>query len=129
MLRIAKSSIQGKGLFTNVALRARQKIGEFTGERISLREARKRAKGAKRIAIVEVSDTVALDGTRRGGPFSFINHSCDSNVFIRIAFGRAEFYARKNIDAGDELTCDYVDSHHNGRLPCRCGSLKCRKFI
>src|ERR1700694_2806732 len=98
MLRIAKSSIQGKGLFTNVALRARQKIGEFTGERISLREARKRAQGAKRIAIVEVSDTVALDGTRRGGPFSFINHSCDSNVFIRIAYGRAEFYARKNID-------------------------------
>jgi SET domain-containing protein len=129
MLRIAKSSIQGKGLFTNVALRARQKIGEFTGERISLREARKRAKGAKRIAIVEVSDTVALDGTRRGGPFSFINHSCDSNVFIRIAYGRAEFYARKNIDAGDELTCDYVSSHHDGQLPCRCGSGKCRKFI
>jgi SET domain-containing protein len=129
MLRIAKSSIQGKGLFTNVALHARQKIGEFTGERISLREARKRAKGAKRIAIVEVSDTVALDGTRRGGPFSFINHSCDSNVFIRIAYGRAEFYARKNIDAGDELTCDYVSSHHDGQLPCRCGSGKCRKFI
>jgi SET domain-containing protein len=129
MLRIAKSSIQGKGLFTKVALRARQKIGEFTGERISLREARKRAKGAKRIAIVEVSDTVALDGTRRGGPFSFINHSCESNVFIRIAYGRAEFYARKNIDAGEELTCDYVDSHHDGRLPCRCGSGKCRKFI
>jgi SET domain-containing protein len=129
MLQIAKSSIQGKGLFTNVGLRARQKIGEFTGERISLREARKRAQGAKRIAIVEVSDTVALDGTRRGGPFSFINHSCDSNVFIRIAYGRAEFYARKNIDAGDELTCDYVNSHHDGKLPCRCGSGKCRKFI
>jgi hypothetical protein len=129
MLITGKSSIQGKGLFTDSPLRARQKIGEFSGERISIREARKRAKGAKRIAIVEVSDTVALDGTRRGGPFSSINHSCDSNVFIRIAYGRAEFYAKKKIKAGDELTCDYVDSHHDGTLPCRCGSHQCRKFI
>ena len=129
MLITRKSSIQGKGLFTDSPLRARKKIGEFSGERISIREARKRAKGAKRIAIVEVSDTVALDGTRRGGPFSFINHSCDSNVFIRIAYGRAEFYAKKKIKAGDELTCDYVDSHHDGTLPCCCGSDKCRRFI
>jgi SET domain-containing protein len=129
MLITRKSSIQGKGLFTDSPLRARQKIGEFSGEPISIREARKRAKGAKRIAIVEVSDTVALDGTRRGGPFSFINHSCDSNVFIRIAYGRAEFYAKKKIKAGAELTCDYVDSHHDGTLPCRCGSNNCRKFI
>jgi SET domain-containing protein len=129
MLITRKSSIQGKGLFTDSPLRARQKIGEFSGEPISIREARKRAKGAKRIAIVEVSDTVALDGTRRGGPFSFINHSCDSNVFIRIAYGRAEFYAKNKIKAGAELTCDYVDSHHDGTLPCRCGSNNCRKFI
>jgi SET domain-containing protein len=129
MLITRKSSIQGKGLFTDSPLRARQKIGEFSGEPISIREARKRAKGAKRIAIVEVSDTVALDGTRRGGPFSFINDSCDSNVFIRIAYGRAEFYAKNKIKAGAELTCDYVDSHHDGTLPCRCGSNNCRKFI
>jgi hypothetical protein len=30
---------------------------------------------------------------------------------------------------GDEITCDYGDSHHNGKLPCGCGSAGCRKFI
>jgi SET domain-containing protein len=129
MLITGKSSICGKGLFTDTPIPARMKIGEFTGESISVREGRRRAKGAKRIAIVEVSATQAIDGNVKGGPFNFINHSCDSNVFIRVAYGRAEFYARRNIKAGDELTCDYVDSHHEGKLPCRCGSPKCRKFI
>jgi SET domain-containing protein len=129
MLRVAKSAIQGKGLFTDRALRGRAKLGEFSGELISVREARKRAQGAKRIAIVELSSTKAIDGSKGDGPFQFINHSCDPNVFIRIAYGRVEFYARRNIRAGEELTCDYGDSHHDGRLACRCQSSNCKRFI
>ncbi len=129
MFRIAKSRIQGKGLFTDTSLPARRKIGEFTGERISVREARNRAKGAKRIAIVELSSTKAIDGSVGGGPFQFVNHSCDPNVFIRIAYGRAEFYSRRNVEAGEELTCDYGDSHHDGTLACQCGTARCKRFI
>jgi SET domain-containing protein len=129
MLVIKKSSIQGKGLFTDSTIRARSKLGEFTGERISIREARRRAKQRKRIAIVEVSDRQAIDGNIGGGPFRFINHSCDANVFIRIAYGRAEFYARADIAAGEELTTDYGSSHHDGKLRCVCSSLNCRGFI
>jgi|SRR5271165_2253294 len=129
MLKVAKSRIQGKGLFTDSALRGRSKLGEFTGELISVREARKRAHGAKRIAIVELSTTKAIDASVGLCPFQFINHSCDPNVFIRIAYGRVEFYARRNIRAGEELTCDYGDSHHDGKLACRCRSRKCKKFI
>jgi SET domain-containing protein len=129
MFRIAKSRIQGKGLFTDLPLRGRAKLGEFTGELISVREARKRARDAKRIAIVELSTTKAIDGSVGGGPFRFINHSCDPNVFIRIAYGRVEFYARRDIRAGEELTCDYGDSHHDGKLACQCRSPKCKEFI
>jgi SET domain-containing protein len=129
VFRIAKSRIQGKGLFTDVAIPARKKIGEFTGERISVREARHRAKGAQRIAIVELSSTKAIDGGVDGGPFQFVNHSCEPNVFIRIAYGRAEFYSRRHVSAGEELTCDYGDSHHNGKLECHCGATRCKKFI
>lgn len=129
MLRIAKSHIQGKGLFTDASIPARKKIGEFTGERISVREARNRAKGAKRIAIVEISSTKAIDGSVGGGLFQFVNHSCDPNVFIRIAYGRAEFYSRRKLNAGEELTCDYGESHHDGTLPCQCGFVGCKKFI
>jgi SET domain-containing protein len=129
MLLISRSPIQGKGLFTDLPIRSRTKLGEFTGEPISVREARKRARGSKRIVIVELSATKAIDGSIGGGPFQFVNHSCNSNLFLRIAYGRAEFYARRDIRAGEELTCDYGDSHHEGRLACRCGSLHCRKFI
>jgi SET domain-containing protein len=129
MLLIGKSAIQGKGLFTDSPVRARTKLGEFTGERISTREARRRAKRRKRIAIVEVSLKEAIDGSIKGGLFQFINHSCDPNVFTRIAYGRVEFYAKRNLAAGDELTTDYVCSHHNGQLRCLCQSSDCRGFI
>ncbi len=129
VLVVRKSSIQGSGLFTDSPIKGRSKLGEFTGERISVREARRRAKGAKRISIVELSETQAVDGSVGGGPFQFVNHSCEPSVFIRIAYGRIEFYALRDLRPGDEITCDYGDSHHNGKLPCGCGSAGCRKFI
>jgi len=129
MLIVKKSRIQGTGLYTNHPIRTRTKIGEYAGERISIAQAKKRTKRQKRITIVELSDKEAIDGSVNGGPFQFMNHSCDPNVFTRIAYVRAEFYTMKNVKAGDELTCDYGDSHHEGKLPCRCGSAKCRKFI
>ena len=129
MLVVGKSTIEGKGLFTDSAITARAKIGEFTGERISVREARRRAKKRKHIAIVEIDEKVAIDGSVRGGPFQYINHSCTPNAYIRIAYGRIEFYARRAIAAGEELTVDYEISHHDGRLRCRCRSAGCRDYI
>jgi|SRR5579864_1475818 len=129
MLRRGKSSIDGIGLFTDAPIPPRKKIGELTGERISLREARRRAKGRKRIAIVEM-DNGAIDASGKGaGPLRYVNHSCEPNSYIRIAYNRVEFYARRAIKAGEELTCDYGDTQHEGTLPCRCKAQKCRKFL
>ena len=129
MLVIRKSRIEGKGLFTDTPIRARAKVGEFTGERISVREARRRAKTRKHISMVELDHRWALDGSVGGGPFNFINHCCTPNTFTRMAYGHAEFYALRDIAAGEELTVDYEESHHDGKLPCRCGSGECREFI
>jgi hypothetical protein len=104
MLLTKKSPIQGKGLFTDSPIRVRTKLGEFSGEPISVREARKRARGAKRIVIVELSATKAIDGSVRGGPFQFVNHSCDPNLFVRIAYGKsgvlcqAEHFRGRRVD-------------------------------
>ena len=46
--------------------------------------------------------------------------------FMRRHRGRVEFYALRPIEAGEEVTCDYGETHNNGRLPCCCGSLRCR---
>lgn len=129
MFRKGKSCIDGIGVFTDVPLPARKKIGEFTGERISLREARRRVKGLKKIAIIEMDHEAIDESSPSGGPFRWINHSCQPNSYIRIAYNRAECYTLRAIKAGEELTCDYGLTQHNGKLPCRCQALKCRKFI
>jgi Proteins containing SET domain len=118
----------GRGLFSPIAIASRAKIGEFEGERIPIREARRRAKGRSVIAIVELEGH-ALDATQSKRGFRFINHSCDPNTFIRCTPTRAEFYARRDIIAGEELTVDYGNSHHNGTLRCRCGAASCRGYL
>jgi SET domain-containing protein len=127
-LAVRRSGIVGRGLFAGTPIAKRAKIGEFEGEKIGLREARRRAKGRSIIAIVEL-ERHALDATESPRGFRFINHSCDANTFIRCTPERAEFYARRAIRVGEELTADYGDTQHNGRLPCRCGAANCRGFI
>jgi SET domain-containing protein len=127
-LRVRRSRLVGRGLFAGTPIAKRAKIGEFEGEVIGLREARRRAKGRSVIAIVEL-ERHALDATHSRRGFRFINHSCDPNTFMRCTAERAEFYARRAIARGEELTVDYGESHHDGRLRCRCGAAGCRGFI
>jgi uncharacterized protein len=128
VLVVRPSPLVGRGLFTPVAIPARSKIGEFEGEAIGLREARRRARGRTVIAIVEL-ERHAIDATHTTRGFRFINHSCDPNTYMRCTPTRAEFYARRAIAPGEELTVDYGESHHDGKLPCRCGAANCRGFI
>ncbi len=128
-VRVAKSPIQGKGVFAQTRIKARQKIGEFDGELIGLAEGRRRASQQSRIAIVEFENGKAVDGTRGGNDFRFINHSCSPNIFMRRFRYRVEFYALVMVRPGEELTCDYGESHHEGTRRCRCGSSRCRGFL
>jgi uncharacterized protein len=128
-LEVRRSSIDGKGVFAASAIPARQKIGDFSGELISQREGRRRARRRRRIAIVELDDGQAIDAARYGNEFRYLNHSCSPNTYIRIVGTRVEFYALRRIRLGEELTCDYGESHHEGRRRCRCGSRQCRRFI
>jgi SET domain-containing protein len=127
-LAVGRSALVGKGLFAGTAIPARAKIGEFEGEVIGLREARRRASGRRIVAIVEL-ERHAIDATRTGRGFRYINHSCEPNTFMRCTPQRAEFYALRAIRRGEELTVDYGDSHHDGKLRCRCGARACRGFI
>ena len=127
-LYVGRSRLVGKGLFAGLRIPSRAKIGEFEGEVIGLREARRRAKGRSIVAIVEL-ERHAIDATHTGRGFRFINHSCAPNTYIRCTPLRAEFYALRAIAKGEELTADYGESQHNGKLPCRCGAARCRGFL
>ena len=127
-LYVAPSRLVGKGLFAGTRIPARAKVGEFEGEVIGLREARRRAKGRAIIAIVEL-ERHALDATRMKHGFRFINHSCEPNTFFRCTPQRAEIYALREIRRGEELTVDYGESQHDGALRCRCGAARCRGYL
>lgn len=127
-LTTGPSGITGRGLFAGSRIPARSKIGEFEGEVISIGEARRRAAGRRIVAIVELRHK-AIDATSTRRGFRYINHSCEPNTFIRLTKDRAEFYALRAIRKGEELTVDYGVSHHEGQLPCRCGTKSCRGRI
>ncbi|MEO5721719.1 MAG: SET domain-containing protein-lysine N-methyltransferase [Chthoniobacterales bacterium] len=124
-LAIKKSAINGKGCFATVTLRARGKVGEFTGEKISNREAARRVARGGKVMICEVGDNWSIDASRSGNATAFINHSCAPNCFSRILHGHLLFFALREIHAGEELTLDYTPSQHPG-LPCTCRAPNCR---
>jgi SET domain-containing protein len=126
---VRPSTIHGRGLFARSRLPARRKIGELGGERISQAEARRRARLHHSIKIVELGDGTAIDASRKGNHFKYVNHSCAPNAFMRIAYGRLEFYTLREIRAGEELTCNYGETHHDGSLACRCRSKGCQGYI
>jgi len=119
------SRIDGLGAFALEAVPARRKIGEIRGESISVREARRRARGQARIMIVEVSQTRAVDASASADPLRYTNHSCAPNAVLRIRQGRVELYAMRDIAPGEEICANYGESHHEGRLRCRCGAPGC----
>lgn len=125
-VEVAPSRIDGRGAFAAEAIPPRRKIGEIRGESISIAEARIRATRSERIMIVEVSTRKAIDFSRSSDPMRFTNHSCRPNARLVIRAGRVEFYAAHAIAHGEEITVDYGDTHHEGRLPCRCGAPGCR---
>jgi SET domain-containing protein len=124
-VRVARSRIDGFGVFANEAIPPRLKIGEIRGESITVAEARRRAEGQERIMIVEVSAKRAIDASKSSDPMRFTNHSCQPNARLTIREGRIEFYAVKPIAVGEEITVNYGETHHEGRLACRCGAPNC----
>jgi uncharacterized protein len=122
---VQPSAIDGQGVFAAEPVPRRRKIGEIRGESISVAQARIRATRSERIMIVELSDRRAIDFSRSADPMRYTNHSCAPNARLSIVNGRVEFYALRDIAAGEELTVDYGETHHEGRLTCRCGAPGC----
>lgn len=123
---VRPSPIDGQGAWAAEAVPARRKIGEIRGESISVAQARIRATRSDRIMIVELSAKKAIDFSKSADPMRYTNHSCRPNARLCIRQGRVEFYALRDIAPGDEITVDYGETHHEGRLACRCGAPGCR---
>ncbi len=131
-IQTKKSKIAGTGAYALSNIPKRKKIGNIDGEIISYKEAQRRVKlqpGNVLFMVEFDNDPIALDASINSNELRHLNHSCDPNVFMRRAYRLVEYYALRNIKKGEELTCDYGETHHEGTLPCKCGAKNCRGFI
>src|ERR671933_1501619 len=124
-LAVKKSPINGKGCFATRVFAKGRKIAEYAGERITTREAERRARNRRVLRICAVDSRWSLDGARGGNGTHYINHSCQPNGFMKILYGHIQFYALRDIHPGEEITIDYEYTLHSDKKRCFCGAPTC----
>lgn len=127
-LAIRRSRIHGRGVYALERIPARRKVIEYTGERISRRETKRRGQGDLTY-LFTLDDYWTIDGAVGGSGAEIINHCCDPNLYAWIFKGHILYMSKRVIRAGEELTVDYLFSDKIERVPCRCGARACRGII
>ncbi len=127
-LRLAESKIHRWGIYAEERIPARRKVIEYTGERISRVETKRRAEG--RLNYLFTLDSYwTIDGAVGGSGAEFINHCCEPNCYAQIIQGHILYMSKRAIEPGEELTVDYHFEADVDEVPCRCGSPSCRGTI
>jgi uncharacterized protein len=127
-LKLRRSPIHRWGVYAAEPIPPRRKVIEYTGERISRRETLRRGQ-AERTYLFTLDNYWTLDGSVGGSGAEYINHSCDPNLYAWNFRGHILYMSKRAIKRGEELTVDYCFSKKIERVPCRCGSPKCRGAI
>jgi SET domain-containing protein len=129
-LSIRGSGIHRHGIFADEFIPKRRKVIEYMGERINRRETRKRSdEQASMIYLFTLDPYWTLDGSVGGSGAEYINHCCDPNIRTVVTKGHILYMAARDIRKGEELTVDYHFSKDVEKIPCKCGSPKCRGTI
>ncbi len=128
-LKIAQSKIHRWGVYAGESIPKKRKVIEYTGERISRRETKRRCDEREFNYLFTLDSYWTLDGSVGGSGAEFINHSCDPNCEARIVREHILYYSLRDIRKGEELTVDYHFDADVEKVPCGCGSLKCRGTI
>ncbi len=136
---VKSSSIAGNGLFAKKIIPSGTRIIEYKGERI-LKEnmVDDIVNGLTTgIYVMNLNETIAIDGERNGNDARFINHHCSPNCTVHF-FNEIPFiYALREIGEGEELSFDYKLSAFNKDKnltmaekkeisPCFCNAANCR---
>jgi uncharacterized protein len=124
-LFVKRSPVHRYGVFALEDIPAGRRVIEYTGKRLSREQAWKIRAPADRY-LVSLSAGQVLDGRFHGSGAQYINHSCDANLQWRRVKGRLLFFSRRKIRAGEELTVTYGYPVELERVPCRCGTPRCR---
>lgn len=134
-LKFERSKIHDWGVFALESIEAGDFVIEYVGELIrpkisDLRERQYEKMGIGSSYLFRIDSEYVVDATKRGGLARFINHSCDPNCYTKIITVEGKrkvfIYSKRHIRAGEELTYDYKFPREELKIPCNCGSIKCR---
>jgi len=127
-LQIRESSIHRRGVFALERIPKGRKVIEYTGEKISRRETKRRGLGS--VTYLFTLDSYwTIDGAVGGSGAEIINHCCDPNLYTKIVRGHILYMSKRVIHPGEELTVDYRFSDKLEPVRCRCGAMVCRGTI
>jgi SET domain-containing protein len=127
-MEIRESRIHRRGVYALEHIPKGRKVIEYTGERISRRETKRRGLGS--ITYLFTLDNYwTIDGAIGGSGAEIINHCCDPNLYTRIVRGHILYMSKRVIVPGEELTVDYRFSDKLDPVRCRCRAKKCRGLI
>ncbi|XP_063909689.1 histone-lysine N-methyltransferase 2C-like isoform X2 [Zophobas morio] len=136
---LARSKIQGLGLYAARDLEKHTMVIEYIGEiiRTELAETREKKYEAKNrgIYMFRLDEERVVDATLCGGLARYINHSCNPNCVAETVEVdrdcRIIIFAKRRIQRGEELAYDYKfdieDDQH--KISCMCGAPNCRKWM
>jgi SET domain-containing protein len=134
---VRTSGIHGRGVFALRRIRKGTRILEYTGERISNKEADRRYDDTKmkrhHTFLFTLDSKICIDGSIKtgGGDASFINHSCEPNCEAVITGKKIFIHALHTIEPGTELAYDYKyerTGRNDAKLE-KCGAPSCRGSI
>ncbi|KAL1321020.1 hypothetical protein AAHE18_14G099100 [Arachis hypogaea] len=134
-LRFQRSKIHDWGLVAMEPIEAEDFVIEYVGElirpRISdIRERQYEKMGIGSSYLFRLDDGYVVDATKRGGIARFINHSCEPNCYTKVISFEGQkkifIYSKRHIAAGEEITYNYKFPLEDKKIPCNCGSRKCR---
>ncbi|CAL4897774.1 unnamed protein product [Urochloa decumbens] len=134
-LRFQRSKIHDWGLVALESIEAEDFVIEYVGELIrravsEIREAQYEKSGIGSSYLFRLDDFNVVDATKRGGLARFINHSCEPNCYTKVITVDGQkkiyIYAKRRIYAGEELTYNYKFPLEEKKIPCYCGSQRCR---
>ncbi|XP_024992219.1 histone-lysine N-methyltransferase ATXR7 isoform X1 [Cynara cardunculus var. scolymus] len=134
-LRFQRSKIHDWGLVALEPIEAEDFVIEYVGELIRPRISDIRERHYERMGIgssylFRLDDGYVVDATKRGGIARFINHSCEPNCYTKVISVDGQkkifIYAKRQIVTGEEITYNYKFPLEEKKIPCNCGSRRCR---
>ena len=136
-VEVRESGVHGKGVFATRRISTGERIIEYTGARISWKEAQRLPSvdpdNPYRTAFFGLEDGKVINPAVGGNEAQWINHSCDPNCETVEENGRIFIVASRDLKTGCELLFDYKLEAADRRtkkleslFKCHCGSAKCR---